>query len=221
MGGVLVGAALAVSACTTSEDLAPDDAAAAGSTGAAGESAAGSTGAAGKSSSTGAGATSGSAGGTGASTGGTGFAGASGAGATGGAGSKGAAGAPATTGAGGADAGAADAGEAALTYANSMNIILPFYCGGCHFGVTAMGGFTVSYENVTGAVSSAHAGCPNLDASKRRVVPGKPDSSLLYIKISVANPPGACGGHMPYMGTTLSAQNLQEIHDWIAQGAKP
>ena len=84
-----------------------------------------------------------------------------------------------------------------------------------------MGGFSFSYANVTGVITSANKACANLDASKRRVVPGHPESSLLYIKISIDPPPSGCGGHMPYKGQTISPNVMGWIHDWIVQGAKP
>jgi hypothetical protein len=52
-------------------------------------------------------------------------------------------------------------------------------------------------------------------------VPGKPENSLIYIKTSILNPPGSCGGHMPYNNSSLNATNLKLLHDWIEQGAKP
>jgi hypothetical protein len=47
------------------------------------------------------------------------------------------------------------------------------------------------------------------------VVPGKPEESLLYLKID-HNPP--CGDPMPVGGTLTDAQ-ITLVHDWIAAGA--
>ena len=90
-------------------------------------------------------------------------------------------------------------------------------------GPEIQGGFSVSYAGVTAHVSAANSGCPSLDASKLRVVPGKPQNSLIWIKtnINVAAPPGGCGGHMPNMASNLLPDQFQELQDWISQGAKP
>jgi hypothetical protein len=129
------------------------------------------------------------------------------------------------------DAGAAGSGGAidagvdgvkVYTYTQYIENLLIQICGGCHFaapGVTVMGGFSFSYANVTGPVTAAHANCPNLDASKRRVVPGKPDNSLLYIKANLDNPPAACGGHMPFNGKRIDDMSLAYIRAWILAGA--
>jgi hypothetical protein len=176
---------------------------------------------------------SGSAGRTGsAGAGAAGHAGSAGAGGTGGA--KVDAGAPdkgatGSAGAGGAGtSGAAGAGgstdDPPLTYSAYIGPVLELSCGGCHLITESLpfkGGFGLSYANLMASVTSDHMGCPNLDASKKRVVPGKPENSLIYIKVSVANPPGSCGGHMPANGVNMSTQQLTALHDWIAQGAKP
>jgi hypothetical protein len=136
------------------------------------------------------------------------------------AGTTGAAGST-SSGAAGRDGGAADTGGTpAVTYSNYIESLLIFRCGGCHFGTNMQGGFTVSYANVMAHVSSANSGCPNLDASKARIVPGKPDASLIYIKTNFASPPGGCGGHMPYQGSSLLADQQASLRDWILAGAK-
>jgi hypothetical protein len=192
-----------------------------GTSGAAGSGGGTTTGAAGASSTGRAGSTgSGSSGGAGAIGSGTAGTGATGTG-TGTAG----------TGGGKVDAGAAggsgviDAGAPEVkiyTYTTGIENLLIQNCGGCHFaapGVNVQGGFSFSYANVTGVVTTQHAGCPSLDASKRRVVPGKPDNSLLYIKASIPSPPSACGGHMPFQGSMLSQNVLDTIKNWILAGA--
>jgi len=49
------------------------------------------------------------------------------------------------------------------------------------------------------------------------VVPGKPDESLLYMKITGTQP---CGDSMPNSSTKLSETEIALVHDWIAAGAK-
>jgi hypothetical protein len=227
-------AAMALAACTTSESVSLEDGATAITTGASGGPGSGAAGTSGGGAGTGNPTSSGAAGTTGAAGAGaaqTGAAGRSGTGAadTGaaGTGTTGAAGRGDAGGASAADAGAgSDAASDAmqLTYTNYMGPIMTLNnCGGCHYigqGIAIQGGFGLSYANVMGAVTAAHAGCPNLDASKRRVVPGKPDNSLIYIKVAVPNLPSSCGGHMPYMGYEWSDNYKQGLRTWILQGAK-
>jgi hypothetical protein len=120
-------------------------------------------------------------------------------------------------------AGTTDAGVTVYTYSKGIENLLIQNCGGCHYaapGVSIQGGFSFSYANVTG-VTSGHPNCVGLDASKRRVVPGKPDNSLLWIKAYNDNPPASCGGHMPFQGSRLSDPTLAYIKAWILAGAPP
>jgi hypothetical protein len=64
-----------------------------------------------------------------------------------------------------------------------------------------------------------------------RVVPGHPETSIMYLKVSETSPP--CGSQMPadpvaltaqgtsvFSGTALPAEQQQLIHDWIQAGAQ-
>ena len=128
------------------------------------------------------------------------------------------------------DAGA-DASDAPLSYNVDVAYILYFNCGGCHLSGQTQGGFDMkivdslnpgpaAYPAITASVTSDHAGCTALDSTKKRVVPFKPNNSLLYIKISSASPPSGCGGHMPN-GANMAANQIATIKTWITQGAKP
>jgi len=206
---VALGLSACLSACVEEKERPPETDALPSQTGGAGAG----TGAAG--SGTGAAGRVGAAGSSGA--GATGAAGATGR--AGASGSTGVAGATSTTGAAGTgsaiDAGASDAATEAPAMTYSM------YIGNMQTQNPFQGGFGLSYENMLAPVTSAHANCPNLDASKRRVVPGHPESSLVYIKVAVANLPASCGGHMPYMTSNLAANHIEELRDWILAGAKP
>ncbi len=72
---------------------------------------------------------------------------------------------------------------------------------------------------------------PGCSLMGTRVVPGDPDHSILYLKVSQAMPP--CGARMPanpttlmnkgtseFSGTPLPDDQQQLIADWIADGAK-
>jgi hypothetical protein len=185
-----------------------------GSSGAAGSKASGAAG----SSSSGAAGSSGSAG----ASGGAGKSGAAGstgaAGATGAAGSTGAAGAAAG---GTVDPGIGCGQIKVYSYSGGIENLLIQNCGGCHYaapGVNVQGGFSFSYANLLG-VTNGHPSCVGLDSSKRRIVPGKPDNSLLWIKAYDDSPPSGCGGHMPFQGSRLTMANLCYIRAWIVAGA--
>jgi hypothetical protein len=237
-GALCVGFAVSVifsavfAACTTSEAVDFD----ARLSGAAGSTGGGSSG--GNGSTTGAAGTATGAAGTGAAgmtTGAagstSGHAGSGGHGAAGTTGSSGAgtAGAKGDAGASGGTSGTSDAGVPVtdsgypLTFTAYILPMLNNACGGCHFdggSQAPKGGFGyTNYAKLVGPVSSATTGCTSLDASKRRVVPGHPENSLIFIKVSVQNPPSGCGGHMPYMGTNMSAENQASLKAWILAGA--
>ncbi|HVT07965.1 MAG TPA: hypothetical protein VHO67_10945 [Polyangia bacterium] len=71
---------------------------------------------------------------------------------------------------------------------------------------------------------------PSCSAMGTRVVPGDPDRSILYLKVSDSMPP--CGARMPadqmilltkgtsvFSGSALPDDQQKLIHDWIAAGA--
>jgi mono/diheme cytochrome c family protein len=60
--------------------------------------------------------------------------------------------------------------------------------------------------------SSTSAKC----SGKPYVVPGKPDESLLILKLTT--PP--CGDRMPLGGDPLSSEQIASIRAWISAGAK-
>ena len=207
-----------------------DPSGAAGATGTAGSGATGAagsnvSGAAGKTGGSGAGAGSGS-GAAGASSSGAAGSSSGAAGFNGSAGKSGAAGSTGAAGTTGAAGGTIDPGIGCgqikvYTYSGGIENLLVQNCGGCHYaapGVNVQGGFSFSYANVTG-VTNGHPSCVGLDASKKRVVAGKPDNSLLWIKAYDDSPPSGCGGHMPFMGSRLTMANLCYIRAWITAGA--
>jgi hypothetical protein len=220
-------AVAAAMSCTTSEPIGtgamvPTGSGNAGTSGGAGSS---STGAAGSLS------TAGAAGMTGAAGSNTGVGGITGtAGST--TGAAGAAGS--TAGATGAAGSGVDAGTDAivsLSYATDIEPIVTMKCGSggtCHTSGTPpanlqmkMGsGFASLVTN--GAVTTT--ACTLLDAAnKKRVIPGNPNKSLMWIKLSTAATAlttANCGASMPKTGTLTMAEKTK-IHDWIMAGANP
>jgi hypothetical protein len=55
--------------------------------------------------------------------------------------------------------------------------------------------------------------------SEQRILPGDPADSYLYRKISENPPPVGWQMPAPATGSVLTAQEKQNISDWISQGA--
>ncbi len=55
-------------------------------------------------------------------------------------------------------------------------------------------------------------------AFKRLIVPGKPEESLVYLKL-LATPPPNCGVRMPKGKPAVTAGELKTLKDWITAGA--
>jgi hypothetical protein len=85
-------------------------------------------------------------------------------------------------------------------------------------GALNMSSQTLAYTNLQG--SAAGSSCKG--GGYELVVPGDAAMSLLFEKVESTSPP--CGGEMPYGcaggPTCLSAAQVQEIEDWINEGAK-
>jgi len=101
---------------------------------------------------------------------------------------------------------------AEVSFAQEVQPIFNTFCVTCHGG---NGGMFLNqgqaYDNLVNTTSQGYA-------PLKRVVPGKPDSSVLYLKIS-SNPPINVGQRMP-QGGALPADEIMTIKFWILQGAK-
>jgi hypothetical protein len=155
----------------------------------------------------------------------TGAAGAGGGGASGAAGSAGAAG----TGGGQAGSGSVVVPTGPLSYATHIAPIIANKCSPCHT-TQAAAGLNYTYDNLvtnSAVTNAATKGCTLLLAPPRRVIPGDPDHSLLYIKLAEDEHQLAsghnCGGPMPNptSGKILLTVELDTIHNWIKGGALP
>jgi hypothetical protein len=102
------------------------------------------------------------------------------------------------------------------------DVLTPNQCTSCH-APGGEGAFldlstqAIAYTNLVGVKASGPA-CSGSDLD--RVVAGDAATSLLYAKISEANPP--CGVQMPYgcSGSSCMAESEQsEIQAWINAGA--
>jgi hypothetical protein len=79
------------------------------------------------------------------------------------------------------------------------------------------GGLSVGTDKETAYKALVGQSSASLKCNGRQyVVPGKPDESLLYGKVTT--PP--CGDHMPLGGSTLTDDQVEMIRTWIEAGAK-
>jgi len=81
-------------------------------------------------------------------------------------------------------------------------------CTGCHSGGNLnLSSQATAYSNLVNFVGTCGT----------RVSPGNGSGSSLYLKVSLSPPP--CGSRMPPTGSGLTAAQLDEILDWIDEGA--
>ena len=146
-------------------------------------------------------------------------------------GGGGASGAAGTTGAAGSTV-ATDGGStievANPTYAQDIAPIIAANCEPCHT-TEAKAGLNWTYATLvtTSTVTNALTkGCIFLGAPPRRVVPGDPDHSLLWVKLALGEHQdmvNGCGDAMPQAPSphSLTTTQLDTVRTWIVQGAKP
>jgi hypothetical protein len=90
-------------------------------------------------------------------------------------------------------------------------------CVGCHGG---SGGLFLTqgqaYSNLVNV--NAQASCTTL----KRVLPGNAEQSVLFIRVSSNSPDTQCGtnSRMPKDGQRLPQSDIDNIRDWINQGAQ-
>ena len=86
--------------------------------------------------------------------------------------------------------------------------------GGCHSGGTPQGGLNLeagqAFNNLVN-VASVNSVCAAL-----RVSPGDPDNSCLVQRIE-----GSVAPQMPFGGPALSQALIDDIREWISNGANP
>ena len=88
------------------------------------------------------------------------------------------------------------------------------YCLACHSANAAQGQLDLQtdlHNAVVGVASSA-------DPTWSLVVPGDPQGSLLFLKVTAQTPPGT-GSDMPPGSGGVPEEAAQIIEDWIADGA--
>jgi hypothetical protein len=143
-----------------------------------------------------------------------------------------------TTGTGGAggqrsDAGAPDVGvtappPAVPSFAKDIAPIIASKCSPCHT-TDAKAGLNWTYDTLvtnTNVTNAATKACTYISQPPKRVIPGDPDHSLLWTKMTLDTTQATvhgCGDPMPppTSGKVLLTPELDMFHAWIQQGAKP
>jgi hypothetical protein len=156
----------------------------------------------------------------------TGAAGTSGAAGQGG--STGAAGASGAAGQGAAGTGVVTPPPAVYSFARDIAPIIAKKCSPCHT-TDAKSGNNWTYDTLvtnTNVTNAATNKCTYISQPPKRVIPGDPDHSLLWTKMTLDTTQATvhgCGDPMPppTSGKVLLTVELDAFHDWIVQGAKP
>lgn len=119
---------------------------------------------------------------------------------------------------GGGDAATTGGGDAATTSASSGGgtgcaeaqalVMAKCATAGCHDGQANLGGLDLS----TGWETRVAGQASDCGGEATVVVPGDPDASLMYLKVTDAPP---CDSRMP-LGPALSADEMKCLYDYIA-----
>lgn len=117
----------------------------------------------------------------------------------------------------GGSAGTGAAPSASPTFAEVYTTVLaPRSCTSpyCHasFGGGALEDQHATYVGLIGGVAEGE-GC----GGAKLVVPGDAEHSMLFLKVSMAEPP--CGERMPFSTMPLAAAEIELIRAWIDGGA--
>jgi hypothetical protein len=98
--------------------------------------------------------------------------------------------------------------------------ILDANCQGCHTSGSGSGGFLINFdvvrEEMLGPLPENGASASGTYPGFRRVVPGRPDLSLFFLKLNCSG--GPSGNQMP-IGNSLTLEEQALFFDWIRGGA--
>jgi hypothetical protein len=115
-----------------------------------------------------------------------------------------------------------DAGPTAPSWTTVYTEVITPRCLPCHADATQIGitlgqldmsSQATAFNNL---VNKAATG-PACSSAGIRVVPGSPDTSVLYLKVDPEEPT-PCGAKMPFTGT-ISEEEVEMIEAWIEGGA--
>jgi hypothetical protein len=113
---------------------------------------------------------------------------------------------------------AVDCRSAEPSFAADIVPLLKSRCVVCHLPGSEQGGLALhpkgGYANLVG-VKSTQSPLP-------RVLPGKPADSYLYRKLmGTQAQAGGSGERMPFGDSSLTAEEIERVRQWIEAGAKP
>ena len=121
---------------------------------------------------------------------------------------------------GGGDDGDSDGGSNGdtISFARDVQPILTTFCATCHVegGLADLSGIALRLTEAE-ALDGLIGGMSVQDPSFSFVVPGDSSSSLLFLKVSMVDPP--VGDRMPFALLPLEDDEIAIIRDWIDQGA--
>ncbi len=109
-------------------------------------------------------------------------------------------------------------GDGTVTFSGDVQPLLSAVCAGCHSpgGAAMLAGIPMDLRSATAYDDVVNQ--PSVqDPTWTLVVPGDAESSLLFLKVSMDDPP--IGDRMPRFAPPLSAAQIEAIRDWIDQGA--
>lgn len=111
-----------------------------------------------------------------------------------------------------------------VTFEGDIRPFVNNQCGGCHGN---LGGLSLAAGNVLGSllrdvatgleIGRLSQNQPTPGASVRRVAPGRPTESMLFLRINCGQPGGSLG-RMP-LGGVAPTEFQALVYDWIASGA--
>lgn len=114
---------------------------------------------------------------------------------------------------------AADNAGAPATFTEIYATILKPTCSECHRpdGIGSFQDFSSQSSAYTALVGVKASGPSCGTSGKTRVVAGNASQSLLFQKVSEANPP--CGSQMPLGGPPIASAQMTLVENWINAGA--
>jgi len=110
----------------------------------------------------------------------------------------------------------AEQGTGGVSFKNDIAPLFSKYgCTGCHGGSGGLSLGTTPHKNIVGVASTQK---PDL----KRVEPGQPEKSMLYLKVEAKTKGTAApaGSPMPLNSKTVSQEDLDKLKAWITEGAK-
>jgi hypothetical protein len=112
---------------------------------------------------------------------------------------------------------AATSAAAEVSFGNDVVPLLTAHCVACHMTGQEAGEIALHPK----AAYDALVGVASRETALKRVEPGDPEKSYLYLKLTDAHlPVGGSGEPMPMGNYPLPAEQIELVRQWIVEGAK-